>query len=51
MEVFMREPLLDWQREARSMNVKSSTPRHTQDAKSAAEIADPEDSHVNLKVR
>lgn len=46
----MREPLLDWQREARAVNAKRSTPRNAEDATSSAEAAAPEDSHVNLKV-
>lgn len=50
MEVFMREPLLDWQREARQVNAKRSTPQNAQDATSSAEAAGPEDTHVNLKV-
>lgn len=46
----MREPLLDWQREARQVNAKRSTPHNAQDATSSAEAAGPEDTHVNLKV-
>ena len=52
MEVFMREPLLDWQREAQTLKAKRSEPRSGQDATSAAELPESEDmSHVNLKVR
>ena len=47
----MREPLLDWQREARVVNAKRSAPSKAKDAVSAAEIADPADIHVHLKVR
>lgn len=50
MGVFMREPLLDWQREARVVNAKRSVPASAKDAVSAAETADPADMHVNLKV-
>lgn len=46
----MREPLLDWQREARTVNAKRSTPRNAADATSSADAAAPEDAHVNLKV-
>ena len=50
MSVFMREPLLDWQREARVVNAKRSAPTSARDSVSAAEAADPADMHVNLKV-
>ena len=50
MGVFMREPLLDWQREARVVNAKRSLPGNAKDPVSAAEAADPADMHVNLKV-
>ncbi len=50
MGVFMREPLLDWQREARVVNAKRSVPASPKDAVSTAETADPADMHVNLKV-
>ena len=50
MGVFMREPLLDWQREARVVNAKRSMPGSAKDPVSAAEAADPADMHVNLKV-
>ncbi len=50
MGVFMREPLLDWQREARVVNAKRSVPASAKDPVSAAETADPADMHVNLKV-
>ena len=51
MSVFMREPLLDWQREARVVNAKQSAPATARDSISAAETADPADMHVNLKVQ
>lgn len=50
MGVFMREPLLDWQREARVVNAKHSLPAGAKTAVSASETADPADMHVNLKV-
>lgn len=50
MGVFMREPLLDWQREARVVNAKRSLPGSAKDPVSAAEAANPADMHVNLKV-
>ena len=50
MGVFMREPLLDWQREARVVNAKRSVPASAKDPVSAAETAKPADMHVDLKV-
>ena len=50
MGVFMREPLLDWQQEARVVNAKRSAPASAKDPISAAETADPADMHVNLMV-
>ena len=50
MGVFMREPLLDWQREARVVNTKRSVPASAKDPISVAETANPADMHVNLKV-
>ena len=50
MGVFMREPLLDWQREARVVNAKRSTPGSAKDPVSAADTVDPQDMHINLKV-
>ena len=50
MGVFMREPLLDWQREARVVNAKRSAPGSAADPVSAADAAVPQDMHINLKV-
>ena len=50
MGVFMQEPLLDWQQEARVVNAKRSAPASAKDPISAAETADPADMHVNLMV-
>ena len=51
MGVFMREPLLDWQREARVVNSKrSAASGGGKEPVSAADTADPQDMHINLKV-
>ncbi len=50
MGVFMREPLLDWQREARVVSAKRNAPGSAKDSVPAAETADPADMHVKLKV-
>lgn len=51
MGVFMREPLLDWQREARVVNAKRSAAGSPKDPVSAADTVDPQDMHISLKVR
>lgn len=51
MGVFMREPLLDWQREARVLSTKGSAASSAKDPFSAADTVDPQDMHINLKVR
>ncbi|KAL3131372.1 hypothetical protein ABBQ38_007687 [Trebouxia sp. C0009 RCD-2024] len=50
MGVFMREPLLDWQREARVVNAKRSAGAIAKDSVSAADTLDPQDMHINLKI-
>lgn len=50
MGVFMREPLLDWQREARVVTAKRSAGGTAKEPVSAADTIDPQDMHVNLKV-
>ena len=51
MGVFMREPLLDWQRESRVVNAKRSAGGIAKDPVSAADTMDPQDMHINLKVQ
>lgn len=51
MGVFMREPLLDWQREARVVSAKRSATSSVTEPVSAADTADPQDMHINLKVK
>ena len=51
MGVFMREPLLDWHREARVLNAKRSAAGSAKDPVLAADTVDPQDMHINLKVR
>lgn len=53
MGVFMREPLLDWQREARVVSAKRSAlpGAIAKDPVSAADTTDPQDMHINLKVQ
>ena len=47
----MREPLLDWQREAQNLKAKRSEPHKAQHPTSTAELLESEDmSHVSLKV-